>query len=67
MTKYFILISLALLTLGCAVIEGLIETLPPQFIQINGLLVIVCAVVYIAWSLKVRAEGIDEGEYLSDG
>ena len=64
MKKYFILVSLALLSMTCAVIEGLIETLPPQFIQINGLLIIVCAVVYVAWTLKVRSKGLDKDEYL---
>lgn len=66
MKKYFILVLLALLTITCAVIEGLTESLPPQFIQISGLLIIVCAVVFIAWTLKVRSKGFYKDEYLSD-
>ncbi len=58
--KNFILISLALLALTCAVLEGLIEGLPPQFIQINGLLTIVCAGVFITWTLKIQAERLDK-------
>jgi hypothetical protein len=55
MIKYIVLISLALLTLTLAVLEGLLE-LPPQFIQINGLLTIICAAVFIGLSLKVQIE-----------
>lgn len=55
MKKYFLLIPLALLTITCAVLEGLFETLPAQFIQINGLLTIVCVGVFIVWTLKVQA------------
>jgi len=54
--RKFILISLALLTMTCAVLEGLIEGLPPQFIQINGFLTIVCAGVFIVWTLKIQAQ-----------
>jgi len=60
MKKYIILISLALLTMTCAVLEGLVESLPSQFIQVNGLLTIICAGVFIAWTLKVQAEGTDK-------
>ena len=55
----FILISLALLTVTCAVLEGLIESIPPQFIQINGLLTIVCTGVFIVWTLKTQAQRFD--------
>ena len=58
--RKFILTLLALLTLTSAVLEGLIEGLPPQFIQINGLLTIVCAGVFIAWTLKIQAERFDK-------
>jgi len=57
MIKYIVLISLALLTVTCAVLEGLVESLPPQFIQVNGLLTIVCAAVFIIWTLKTQAQG----------
>ncbi len=55
MKKYIVLISLALLTLTFAVLEGLIE-LPAQFVQVNGLLTIICAAVFIGLSLKVQVE-----------
>ena len=55
MKKYIVLISLALLTLTFAVLEGLIE-LPAQFVQVNGLLTIICAAVFIGLSLKVQGE-----------
>ena len=60
MIKYIVLTSLALLTLTCAVLEGLVESLPPQFIQINGLLTIVCAAVFIIWTLKIQAERLEK-------
>lgn len=59
MKKYIVLISLALLTLTLAVFEGLVE-LPPQFIQVNGLLMIICVAVFIGWSLKVQIESFKE-------
>ena len=57
MIKTIVLTSLALLTMTCAVLEGLVESLPPQFIQITGLLTIVCAAVFIIWTLKIQAQG----------
>ena len=56
MKKIIVLTSLALVTMAFAVLEGLVESLPPQFIQVNGLLTIVCAGVFIVWTLKVQAE-----------
>ena len=56
MRKIIVLTSLALVTLTFAVLEGLVESLPPQFVQIHGLLTIVCAGVFIVWTLKVQAE-----------
>ena len=55
MRKYIILISLALMTLTCAVLEGLVE-LPAQFIQLNGLLTILCTGAFISWTLKVHVD-----------
>ena len=55
MKKYIILISLALMTLTFAVLEGLVE-LPPQFIQLNGLLTILCTGAFISWTLKVQVD-----------
>jgi hypothetical protein len=55
MKKYIVLLMVALLAITCAVLEGLIESLPPQFIQFNGLLTIICAGVFIGWTLKLQA------------
>ena len=55
MRNTIVLSSLALLTLVCAVLEGLFEGLPPQFIQLNGLLTIICTAAFILWTLKVQA------------
>ncbi len=57
MIRYIVLTLLALLTMTFAVLEGLIESLPPQLIQISGLLTIICAGVFIFWALKIQAEG----------
>ena len=51
MKKYIILISLAILTMTCAVLEGLVPSLPQQFIQVTGLLTIVCVGALIFWAL----------------
>jgi hypothetical protein len=56
MKKYLILILLAVLILTCAVLEGVLE-LPTQFVQINGLLVLVAAAGVVIWiSRKHDAE-----------
>ena len=60
MKKYIILISLAILTTTCAVLEGLVSGLPPLFIQVTGLLTIVCTGVFIVWTLKVKAWRFDK-------
>lgn len=57
MIKYIVLTTLALLTVTFSVLEGLVEALPPQFIQINGLLTIVCTAVFIILTLKIQAQG----------
>ena len=59
MKKYILLISLALMTLTCVVLEGLIE-LSPQFVQINGLLTILCAGALISWTLKIQVDDFGE-------
>lgn len=56
MKNPIILMSLAIITVTCAVLEGLVESLPPQFVQFNGILTIVCAGVFIVLALKVQAE-----------
>jgi hypothetical protein len=60
MTKYIVLTLLAIMTMTCAILEGLIPGLPPQFIQITGLLTIVCAAVFIIGVLKIQAERFHE-------
>ncbi len=55
MKKYIVLIFLALLTMTGAVLEGLVEGLSPQLIQVNGLLTIICAGVFISLTLKTQA------------
>jgi len=57
MKKYIILIFLALLTMTGAVLEGLVEGLSPQLVQVNGFLTILCAGVFVAWTLRVQAAG----------
>jgi hypothetical protein len=55
MKKFVVLMILALITLACVTLEGLIE-LPAQFIQINGLLTIVFTAAFISWVLKTQAD-----------
>ena len=57
MIKYIVLIFLAVLTLTGAVLEGLVEGLSPQIVQVNGLLTIICAGTFIVWTLKLQAQG----------
>lgn len=59
MRKYIVLSSLTLLILTCAALEGLVE-LSPQFIQINGLLIIVGAGALISWVVKKQVEELDK-------
>jgi hypothetical protein len=54
MYKYIILILLALLAITGAVLEGLFEDLSPQFIQVNGLLTIICTGAFITGVLKLQ-------------
>ena len=54
MKKYILLISLAVLIISCAVLEGLAPSLPPLFIQLSGLLTILCAGALMVWTLKVQ-------------
>lgn len=55
MKRYIVLAVLALLTMTCAVLEGMVESLPPQFIQLVGLLTIICTGVFIGWMLRLQA------------
>ena len=56
MKKYIVLIFLALLTMTGAVLEGLVEGLSPHLVQVNGLLTVICAGVFIFWTLKIQAQ-----------
>ena len=56
MKKYIVLIILAVLTMTGAVLEGLVEDISPQLVQANGLLTIICAGVFITWTLKLQAQ-----------
>ena len=54
MKKYIVLIILALLTMTGAVLEGLVEGLSPQLVQVNGLLTLLSALALIVWTLKIQ-------------
>ena len=56
MIRLIVLTLLALITISCAVLEGLIPGLPAQFIQITGLLTIVCTGIFIIWILKLQVQ-----------
>jgi hypothetical protein len=57
--KYAALIILALLTITCAVLEGLFDSLPAQFIQFNGLLTLVSTGVFLAtWVTMVGTDSV---------
>lgn len=51
------LAALVLLTIAGALLEGLAETVPPQIVQLNGILVIACSVVFVSRALKFRLAG----------
>ena len=52
MIKTLALILLALLILSCAVLEGLHDNLPAQFIQVNGLLALTVSISWVVWVAK---------------
>ena len=54
MKTSIILALLALLAVAGAVLEGLVEGLSPQLIQVNGLLTIICAGIFIFLTLKTQ-------------
>ena len=60
MKKYIVLITLALITMTGAVLEGLIEDLSPQLIQLIGLLTLTSTVALIIWALLVQNGGYKE-------
>lgn len=60
MKKYIVLITLAFITMTGAVLEGLIEDLSPQLIQLNGLMTLTSAVALIIWALRVQNGAYEE-------
>lgn len=54
MKKYVVLIVLGLITMTGAVLEGLVENLSPQMVQLNGLFTLISAIVLIGWALSVQ-------------
>jgi hypothetical protein len=60
MKKLVVLVLLALLTMTGAVLEGLVENLSPQLVQLNGLLTILCTAALITWTLKIQADSFRE-------
>lgn len=59
--KYFALTMLVLLTVTCAILEGLIESLPSQFVQLVGLLTIACTGVFVGWTFRLKAVRFTKG------
>jgi hypothetical protein len=57
MKNYSVLIILALITMTCVTLEGLVE-LSPRFIQFNGLLTILFTGALISWVLKVQTDEV---------
>ena len=55
MKKYIVLTILIMLTMTGAVLEGLVDGLSPQLVQLNGLLTIICTGILITWTLKIQA------------
>lgn len=53
MMKIFALSALVLLALGGALLEGLIDAVPPQFVQLNGVFIILCTAVFVLSAVKV--------------
>jgi len=53
MMKIFTLSVLSVLALAGALLEGLIDAVPPQFVQLNGVIIILCTGVFILSALKV--------------
>jgi len=58
MKKYIVLGLLALITMIGAVLEGLIQGLPQQLVQLNGALTIISAMILVAWTLKVQSSDL---------
>lgn len=57
MLKKVLLAVLVLVTVVGALLEGLLDPVPPRFIQANGILIICCTFVLTARALKFRFAG----------
>ncbi len=55
MLRNALLSILVLLTVAGALLEGFLESIPTQFIQVNGILIIFCTFIFIAWVVKFRS------------
>ncbi len=63
MKKHLIWVSLAVLALSFAVLEGLVSNVPQQFVQFNGLFTILATMAFIGWTLKMQmARGESQAE-----
>jgi hypothetical protein len=60
MKKYAVLIFLALLTMTGALLEGFVEDLSPQLVQIIGLLTLISAGTLIVWALRFQQGSVVE-------
>jgi len=56
MKKFIALALLALFAMTGAVLEGLVEGLSPQVIQVNGLLTIICDGIFVFLTLKMQID-----------
>jgi len=54
MSRIIVLWALALLALAGALLEGLLEQVPPHYIQVNGILIILCTGAFTLSTLKIR-------------
>lgn len=58
MKHIIILVALGLLTMIGAVIEVFIQGLPTSVVQLNGLLTIAFALLFVTWTLRLQATGL---------
>ena len=52
MGKYIVWVSLAVLMISGALIEGLVEGLPQKWVQLNGFVTILSVFGFVAWTLR---------------
>ena len=65
MKRYIVLALLAVLTVTGAVLEGLSTGLPQFAVQASGLLTIVCAMIFVIWTLKIQADELTGRHWLN--